>query len=215
MLAQKRSKFISSLLVNGALAVVCLLWTIPTIGLLVSSFRDRIDINTTGWWTVFPHRDWVESAQLKPDPGVDRNGPMTIGGVTATFEEFQKGITSPSGQRLTWVGNRRIGYVAVEEQHWTANANFNLQNYQQVLATGSYTAKLKDGTTDVQTGNDMGQSFLNSLAVTIPSTVIPISLARVRSTFNFMEGPSGTWKMWASTTPGILRTSARIFRAVA
>jgi alpha-glucoside transport system permease protein len=173
----RRSRFVSSLLVNGALAVVCLLWTIPTLGLLVSSFRDRIDINTTGWWTVFPHRDWVESAELKPDAGVDRNGPMSIGGVTATFEEFQKGITSPTGQRLTWVGNRRIGYVAVETQQWTSNSTFTLQNYQQVLAGGTYVAKLKDGSTDTQTGNDMGQSFLNSLAVTIPSTVIPIALA--------------------------------------
>jgi alpha-glucoside transport system permease protein len=35
----------------GAL-VIAVLWTIPTAGLLVTSFRPENDINTTGWWTV-------------------------------------------------------------------------------------------------------------------------------------------------------------------
>jgi len=31
--------------------VLCLLWTLPTLGLLVTSFRSRDDITTSGWWT--------------------------------------------------------------------------------------------------------------------------------------------------------------------
>lgn len=170
------NRFINNLLINGALALICLFWTIPTIGLLVSSFRDRLDINTTGWWTVFPHQDWVATEQIKPGPEVDRSGPMTIAGVTATFEEFRAGIEK-DGKRVQWIGNRRIGYAEVQEYTWTANTNFTLENYKQVLSGGNYTATLKDGTTTTELGDDMGRSFLNSLAVAIPATVIPISLA--------------------------------------
>ncbi|MFD3335950.1 carbohydrate ABC transporter permease [Streptomyces sp. NPDC058700] len=37
--------------------VIAFLWTTPTLGLFLSSFRPEDDIKTTGWWTVFgsPH----------------------------------------------------------------------------------------------------------------------------------------------------------------
>ena len=37
--------------------VLVFLWTIPTFGVFVSSFRDEIDVKTTGWWTFLwnPH----------------------------------------------------------------------------------------------------------------------------------------------------------------
>lgn len=171
-----KSKFTSSLVVNGVLALICLCWTIPTIGLLISSFRDRIDINTSGWWTVFPHKEWVAVEKLTPDPSVDRTGPMTLGGVTATFEEFTAGIEK-NGQRYVWIGNRRIGYLEIQEYKWTTNSNFTLENYKQVLATGNYTAKLKDGSTETKLGDNMARAFLNSVAVAVPSTVIPIAIA--------------------------------------
>jgi len=34
--------------------ILAALWTIPTIGLLVTSFRPEIDIRRSGWWTVIP-----------------------------------------------------------------------------------------------------------------------------------------------------------------
>jgi alpha-glucoside transport system permease protein len=35
--------------------VIALLWTIPSAGLLITSFRHPDDIQTSGWWTVFQH----------------------------------------------------------------------------------------------------------------------------------------------------------------
>jgi alpha-glucoside transport system permease protein len=36
--------------IHIALAVVALIWLAPTVGLLVTSFRPRGDIQSTGWW---------------------------------------------------------------------------------------------------------------------------------------------------------------------
>jgi alpha-glucoside transport system permease protein len=78
--------------------VICFLWTLPTLGLLVTSVRDPALIVQSGWWTSLLH----------------------------PFEPNQ----------------------------WT------LSNYATVISS--------DG---------MGNAFINSLIVTIPSTVIPITIA--------------------------------------
>jgi alpha-glucoside transport system permease protein len=84
--------------VRVAVILICVLWSLPTLGLLVTSFRNPLDITRTGWW----------EALLSP------------------FREAQ----------------------------WT------LQNYQTVISS-----------------EGMGDAFLNSLIVTIPSTAIPITIA--------------------------------------
>ena len=81
-----------------AAIIIGIVWTIPTFGLFVTSFRPGSDTQTTGWWTAF---------------------------------------TDPS---------------------------FTLENYFLALTSGG-------------TSLTLGESFLNSLAITIPATVIPIAIA--------------------------------------
>lgn len=173
----KTQQLISGLLTNGVLALLCLLWLVPTLGLFVSSFRTRDNIAISGWWTVFPHREWVKVDEIQLPTDVDRTGPMTIGGVTATFEEFREGIETPDGRRLLWVGNRRLGVVQVQEFRWATKTNFTLENYQNVLTGKEYEIVLADGTKATRKGDDMSGAFLNSLTVAVPSTVIPILIA--------------------------------------
>jgi alpha-glucoside transport system permease protein len=166
-----------ALVVNGALLLLVIIWSIPTIGLFVSSFRDRFDIQTSGWWTVFPHREWQTVTTLDPkELGLDPQGEMTVEGVTGTFEELREGIKS-GDVRVTWVGNRRLGRIEVQEQVWAVTWNFTLDNYRQVIGGTDREVTQPDGTVEVVPGQDMSQAFLNSLAVTIPSTVIPILIA--------------------------------------
>jgi len=75
--------------------VIAVLWTVPTLGLLITSFRPELDIRQSGWWTFF---------------------------------------TNPS---------------------------FTLDNYNEVLYGGTNFASL----------------FVNSLVITLPAVIIPITLA--------------------------------------
>ena len=93
-----RAPMLQSLPLRLSVVVICFLWTLPTAGLLVTSFRNPQLITQTGWWQ----------------------------GLLNAFQPNQ----------------------------WTLN------NYANVLS-----------------GDNMGTAFLNSLIVTIPSTMIPITIA--------------------------------------
>jgi alpha-glucoside transport system permease protein len=94
-----RPAFVRSLPLRLSVLVICFLWTLPTLGLLVTSVRDPLLIARTGWWT----------SLLSP--------------------------LDPPNQ-------------------WT------LSNYATVISS--------DG---------MGNAFINSLIVTVPSVAIPITIA--------------------------------------
>jgi alpha-glucoside transport system permease protein len=173
----RSQKLSGAILVNGALALIVILWMIPVVGVWISSFRERFDIATTPWWYVFPHRDWVMTKTIDPlQAGLDSNGLMNVEGVTATFEELRAGIES-GNKRLIWIGNRRIGTIQVQQREWTTTANLNLENYRQVLDSRPVEIKHADGTRETVRGDDFSSALLNSLTVAVPSTVIPILIA--------------------------------------
>lgn len=172
----KRSQLISDLVVNGILVLICFVWTIPTVGVLISSFRTRQDIQTTGWWTIFPHREWMVTETYPPGDDLDRQGVMTFEGLSGTFEELRAGVEG-DGIRVQWIGNRRTGRIEVQEREWTARSAFTLENYQAVLSGKTYEIRQSDGSVVTVQGDNFNNAFLNSLTVTIPSTVIPILIA--------------------------------------
>jgi alpha-glucoside transport system permease protein len=174
----RSAKLRGAIIVNGSLALLVLLWLIPTFGLFVSSFRQREDIKETGWWMIFPHREWQVVEQLDPkEQGLDATQPMDVYGVVATFEELRDGVETPDGQRVQWIGNRRLGRIEVQDRRWTVNWNFTLENYQQVLEGKDFEYKQPDGTVEIIPGDDFSGSLFNSIAVSVPATVIPILIA--------------------------------------
>jgi alpha-glucoside transport system permease protein len=50
-MTSKRSNWLGKTAVYGTLIVLAFIWSVPTIGLLVSSFRPEDDVLGTGWWT--------------------------------------------------------------------------------------------------------------------------------------------------------------------
>jgi alpha-glucoside transport system permease protein len=173
----KKQKWFGSLLVNGILVLLVFVWSIPTIGLFVSSFRDRFDIQTSGWWTVLPHREWQQVSVLDPkELGLDANTVMQVEGIEGDFKQLRDGVEA-GGKRVQWIGNKRLGRIEVQEQVWAVNWNFTLDNYKQVLLGRDTEITKEDGSVEVIPGQDMTQAFLNSLTVSIPATIIPILVA--------------------------------------
>jgi alpha-glucoside transport system permease protein len=94
--------------------IIVIIWVIPTLGVLISSFRPAGLVNATGWWTVFTN--------------------------------------------------------------WGAN-EWTFENYSTVLSSEGF-----------------GNAFLNSLSVTIPATVIPITIAAFAAyAFAWMHFPGRQW----------------------
>lgn len=174
----KRSKQVSSFLINLVLIIICLVWLTPAFGVFVTSFRNSEDIFKTGWWTVFPHKTDIKVGEIRLPADVDVNGVMTIEGVQATFEELRQGLILPDGRKLVWFGNKRSRLVEVYENRWVGfDANLTLENYRNVLSGQEIRFKGADGKEILRMGNNLGGAFLNSIAVAVPSTIIPILIA--------------------------------------
>lgn len=168
---RKRGKTI----VNLVLGVICLLWLIPTLGLLISSFRPASDILQTGWWNVFPHREWTNAETIQLSKDIDLREPIEVQGQTYSDDELKAGVLSDD-QRLIWE-NRRARTLNVQEQGWEFKPALTLENYENVLSGKEYKLKLADGSESIQKGTGLSQAFWNTLTIAVPATVIPVLIA--------------------------------------
>ena len=176
----KRQKVLSSVLVNGVLILISLIWILPTLGVFVTSFRDSQDIFRSGWWTIFPRKGYQSSGQIIVPATLDVNGPMQLEGVSGqyTFEQLRAGVVLPDGRKLTWFGNKRTRQISVSDLKWQGfSLNLTLDNYKNVLSGMEIRYKDGNGNEIIRQGNNLGGAFLNSVAVAVPATIIPILIA--------------------------------------
>jgi alpha-glucoside transport system permease protein len=110
------------------LIFIAALWTIPTLGVLVTSFRDSKDIYSSGWWSVLPHKQMQKTDEFTIPADTDPDKPVTIEGITASFVQWREGILFEDGRQLRWYGNKRSRKIEVYEEKWVgfgANLTFN------------------------------------------------------------------------------------------
>ena len=48
---ERLMRTVNSSLLTGIVVVIAIIWSVPTLGLFISSFRPAADIHDTGWWT--------------------------------------------------------------------------------------------------------------------------------------------------------------------
>ena len=176
----KQQRFFSSLLVNGTLILICLIFIVPTLGVFITSFRSSQDIFTTGWWTVFPHRAETHSGEIHVDPSANLDGPIALPGIEGqyTFDELRAGVGLPDGRTLTWYGNKRSLLINVTSKQWVGfNANLTIKNYSDVMSGDDVSYLDANGNTIIRQGDNLIGAFLNSVAVAVPATIIPILIA--------------------------------------
>jgi alpha-glucoside transport system permease protein len=175
----KNQKTRSSIAINSALILICFLWLLPTLGVFVTSLRNSQDIFTSGWWTVLPHKENMQTQEIVLDASVNVDVPIQIEGISATFEELRQGVKTPDGRLLTWYGNKRTRKILVTEEKWVGffHKPLTLENYVDVLTGKEIRFTDASGNEIIRKGNDLGGAFLNSIAVAVPATIIPILIA--------------------------------------
>lgn len=80
-----------TMVVNIILIVLVIIWSIPIIGLLISSLRPQDDVLNTGWWTIF-----------KGDGDFTLNNyRRVLGGRQSTFTDAKGNVLRASGDNLS------------------------------------------------------------------------------------------------------------------
>jgi len=133
----------------------------------------------------------VKTGEFELPAETDPDGPVVIEGHSASFDEWRAGVELADGRTLRWLGNKRTRTIEVYERKWVGfGANLTFQNYLDVLSSGDVTHEDAQGNIITRQANNFADAVLNSLAVSIPSTLIPILIAAFAAyAFAWMEFP--------------------------
>lgn len=189
------------LMVHLGLLLLVILWILPTVGLLVSSFRDKDQLAATGWWTALSTS--VQNRQGRTGTSeqmVETGGKFVIAGnllddskrTILTFNTNFRDLTAyKAGEVLTFKDQSQIRVKADGSYRWESEQPIEEKRGKRIffVAKSPPTFTL-DNYFEVLTSEGIGQSFLNTFVVTIPATVIPITIAAFAAyAFAWMQFP--------------------------
>ena len=189
------------LMVHLGLLLLVILWILPTVGLLVSSFRDKDQLAATGWWTALSTS--VQNGQGRTGTSeqmVETGGKFVIAGnllddskrTILTFNTNFRDLTAyKAGEALTFKDQSQIRVEADGSYRWESEQLIEEKRGKRIffVAESPPTFTL-DNYIEVLTSEGIGQSFLNTFVVTIPATIIPITIAAFAAyAFAWMQFP--------------------------
>lgn len=171
--------------VNISVILLVVIWLIPTVGLLVSSFRDRDQITASGWWlSPFPVEQNFQAKAPAAD-AKDQNGTFVING--NIFDGKEAKVIRFGGSRSNPTANA-IGETAELTKDRTLlvqeNGDYTYTSPKEIkrdpsiyYSTATPPSFSMDNYRNIMTSSNMDVAFINTLTVTIPATIIPILIA--------------------------------------
>ena len=181
-----KKSFFSTLFVHTLLLLFVIAWVLPTFGLFVSSFRDKDLLATSGWWTSFKTNQVNEIHRTKKyTDQYQENGIYLLKG--NFFEDNSKKKITSYGITSKDINKYKVGEIAklnngteIEvkengEYIWKSSKPFNNKRGKRIFVTALSPPKFTlNNYKEVLFKEGLGQAFLNTLTVAIPSTVIPL-----------------------------------------
>ena len=174
------------LLAHFFLLIIVFIWVIPTFGLLISSLRDKDQVALTGWWTALKHNQFNEIVRTeKSSVQFEENGNFVITGNllknAPSKSVINFGITSKNPKEFeapdeVTMKNGSIFYLKEDGTYrWTSDNEFTHNKGKRIFITVNAPPSLTfENYKEVLVFRGLGQSFINSLTVAVPSTIIPL-----------------------------------------
>ena len=188
------------------LLFLVLIWTLPTVGLLVSSLRDKDQLAISGWWSALTTTERTEVFRLpKSDAQIEENGQFIIRGQifepgsNRTIISFGTSANSLDegipGQTISMRGNGNISVARDGSYEWVSQTEFtHTRGPRLFFKAGIPPTFTLENYYEVLTSQGIGRSFVNSFTVTIPATIIPILIAAFAAyALAWMSFPGRGW----------------------
>ena len=177
---------LSSILSQVLLLIFVTIWIIPTFGLFISSLRDKDLLAISGWWTSLTttkvneiHRMSGMESQFKEGDYFIVSGELFENESGKKIESF--GITSKNinefivGEIATFKDNTEVTVNEDGQYIWKSEKAFTKKKGKRLFITGlSPPSFTFDNYKEVLFKEGIGQAFLNTTAVALPSTLIPL-----------------------------------------
>lgn len=173
-----------------ALLFFVVLWTFPTVGLLISSVRDKDQLAVSGWWTALAPATTQNASRVGAAADQVQEGGVflirgnILGGDAGGREVISFGTTNaevaaaPAGGKLPMRDGGEITVAANGDYVWSSPTQFTHTARPRIYyVLGSQPRFTLDNYVAVLSAEGIAQSFINSMTVAIPSTVIPILIA--------------------------------------
>ena len=177
---------LTSMLSQLLLLIFVIIWIIPTFGLFISSLRDKDLLSISGWWTSLTTNEINEiHRMLGMEYQIQENNYYIIKG--SIFEDNTgKKITS-FGITSKKINEFSLGEIAIFKDNsevtidengnyvWKSKTKFTKKRGKRLFTTSlSPPSFTFDNYKEVLFKEGIGRAFVNTLAVALPSTLIPL-----------------------------------------